>query len=510
MPTLVAEYEAPWNNNTTPKTVSATAAANDVFVVVGGTENGNTTVQTPTGGTGITWTQLEAQGTGGTQSTCAIFSATPSAQSWTLSVARSATANWWGFNALRFSNSSGIGAAESTNNGTASGLPTINITTTAANSSLVAIVVNWNGGTAEPTWGAINGYQPTLANGGTVSFFGNTANYAISAAVWPDVGAAGLKTVSQSTPTGQRYVIAVVEVLHAAGGGTITGTLTASTPTVTVGPPTSSISGTVAAPVYSGDVAASTPALTVGPPTSAISGTVTAPTYSGTLDASTPAITVGPPTSSISGTVTGPGVVTGNLVASAPAITVGPPTMAASGTVTAPTYAGDLAAATAALTVGPPTMAWSGTATPPTFSGDIAASTPGVTVGPPTTAISGTVTAPGANVLIADTPTITVGPPTTSISGTVSAPVYAGAIAAAAPTVTVGPVELAMTGVVTAPTITGTLVASLPTITVGPLSTYISDTPIPAAIEHIGTHNERSHLGVYSETAHLGIHQESE
>lgn len=218
-PTFVAEYEAAWNNTTTPKTVSATAAAGDVFIVAGGSENANTLVQTPTGGTSITWTQQEAQSGGtGNQSHCILFSAAPSAQSWTLSVARSATANWWGFNALRFSGSSGIGAHISTNNGTSSGLPTVNLTTTGANSAIVAIVANWNGGTAEPTWGAINGYTPTVANGGTVSFFGNTANYAISVAIYPDVGAAGSKTISQSAPTGQRYVIAAIEVLGSAGG----------------------------------------------------------------------------------------------------------------------------------------------------------------------------------------------------------------------------------------------------------------------------------------------------
>ncbi|HEY9418112.1 MAG TPA: hypothetical protein VIQ30_25410, partial [Pseudonocardia sp.] len=218
-PTLVTEYEGTWNNSTTPKTVAATAAANDVFIVAGGAENGNTTVSAPTGGTGITWIQQETQGAAGTVSHCRLFSAVGlSAQSWTLSVARSATANWWGFNALRFSGSSGIGAAESTNNATGSGLPSLGITTTGANSAIVAVVANWNGGTGEPTWGAINGYTPTVANGGTVSFFGNTANYAISVAVFPDVGAAGAKTVSQSTPTGQRYVIAAIEVLGSSGG----------------------------------------------------------------------------------------------------------------------------------------------------------------------------------------------------------------------------------------------------------------------------------------------------
>ncbi|MGH3350740.1 MAG: LamG-like jellyroll fold domain-containing protein [Nocardioides sp.] len=234
------------------------------------------------------------------------------------------------------------------------------------------------------------------------------------------------------------------------GGSSFTGTLTASLPALTVGPPSAAISGTAAVPVYAGDVAASTPTLTVGPPTSAISGTVTAPAGSG------------------------------DLVADLPTVTVGPPTMAMSGTVTAPTYAGDLAAATAAITVGPPTMAWTGTSTPPTYSGTLDASTPTVIVGPPMAAITGTVTAPGSNVLAADLPSIVIGPPTSSISGTVAPPVYAGALVADLPVVQIGPPVLALVGTVEGPpAITGTLVASLPTITIGPVTAAISDTTIP-------------------------------
>lgn len=206
----------------------------------------------------------------------------------------------------------------------------------------------------------------------------------------------------------------------ATSGSAITGTLSASAPAITVGPPTASITGTVDVPTYAGDVAASAPTVTVGPPSASISGTVTTPSA------------------------------TGDLAADAPAVTVGPPTVAMSGTVTAPTYAGDLAASTAALTVGPPTVA-----------------------------MSGTVTAPGANQVIASTPTIVIGPLTSNIAGTITAPVYAGAVAASTPAVVVGPTDLAMSGTVTTPTITGTLAASLPTITVGPLLAQIFDSSIP-------------------------------
>jgi hypothetical protein len=270
----------------------------------------------------------------------------------------------------------------------------------------------------------------------------------------------------------------------AAISGTVTaptysGAVAASTPAITAGPPTASISGTVTNPTWTGDVAASTPTITVGPPTAAITGTVTPPVYSGDVTASTPSLTVGPPMASISGTFTAAGAITGAVAANLPTVTVGPPTMDMSGTVTVPTYAGDLAASTAALTVGPPTTALSGTVTPPTFSGDLEASTPELTVGPPAAAITGTFVVPGSNAVAADLPTIVIGPPTVSVSGTVSVPVYAGAVAASTPTVTVGPPELAMSGSITAPVITGTMAASLPSITVGPLTAQIFDTSIP-------------------------------
>lgn len=198
----------------------------------------------------------------------------------------------------------------------------------------------------------------------------------------------------------------------------------------------------------------------------------------GTLTASTPALTAGPPTTAITGTVAAP-TYSGGVAANLPPVDVGPPAVAASGTVTAPTYAGDLAAATAALTIGPPVTTWTGTTAPPAYSGTVDASTPAVTVGPPTTVVSGTITAPGSNILAADLPTIVIGPPTSSITGTVTPPVYAGGLTASTPAVIVGPAELAATGTIAAPAVTGTLAASLPTITVGPLTAAIFDSSIP-------------------------------
>lgn len=107
--------------------------------------------------------------------------------------------------------------------------------------------------------------------------------------------------------------------------GSVSGSLAASTPALTVGPPTVSLSGAVSGPAYAGDVAASAPTITAGPPIMAASGTVTPPVYAGAIAASPPTVTVGPAELAMSGTVTVP-VYSGTLIAATPTVTVGPPT----------------------------------------------------------------------------------------------------------------------------------------------------------------------------------------
>lgn len=214
-PAFVTSYGNVYNNNTTPKTASATAANGDVLVVLGGTENGNATVSTPTGGTGITWTSRGSQPASPTnvESYCAAFSCSPSAQSWTLSVARSGSAVNWGWSGLRFSGSDGIGAASGSDNGTGSGTPSWNITTTGDNSAICVIVVDWNAADgASRTYPTVNGAAPT-----EVTYFRNSNAYTVYVFYYADAGTAGSKTVGVSSPGGQRWVGIAVEVLGSAG-----------------------------------------------------------------------------------------------------------------------------------------------------------------------------------------------------------------------------------------------------------------------------------------------------
>lgn len=229
-PTFVAEYEvADWNTTTSPKTATATTAAGDILVVLGATEDSTATLGTPTGNshtytlrqsvvvtdycTAYGWTTPATAGTG-----------------WTLSVARTGSGRW-GFTALRFSGSAGVGTSAKTN--VSSGAPSLNITTTQANSALLVIVSDWNAvDGASRTWRTVNGTTPTAGNGLERTYFRNSIAMTAYVAYYPDVGAAGLKTVGLSAPAGQKYSIIAVEVLGTAGGVNHSASATDATPVV--------------------------------------------------------------------------------------------------------------------------------------------------------------------------------------------------------------------------------------------------------------------------------------
>lgn len=208
----------------------------------------------------------------------------------------------------------------------------------------------------------------------------------------------------------------------------VTGSIAADTPTVTIGVPEVSWSGTVTPPSFTGAIAADTPTVSVGVPTVAWSGAVTPPTFAGAIAADTPTVSIGVPTSSWSGTVTAP-VFTGAITADTPAVSIGVPTVAWSGTVSAPgAVTGSIIADTPAVAIGVPTCAWTGTVTAPSYAGSIAASTPAVTIGVPTVAWSGTVTAdPSTPLVIPRDRTLVASGPAFTLTGSAPARTLAGA-----------------------------------------------------------------------------------
>lgn len=222
-PSFITEQETAWNG-TTPKSVAAsiTAVTNDILVEVAGMEQSTlSNLGTPTGGTSVTRTAraTEDANSGNTCEARAWTAPITSDQTFTPSFNTNGTLFYEG-TALLFRGSDGVGAATSTNNGTGSGAPSLNITTTQDNSAIVVVVVDWNAvDGASRVWSTVNGITPTAGNGYERSYNLDAARGTYYVAYYPDAGAAGVKTVGLSAPSTQRYVICAVEIKGAASVG---------------------------------------------------------------------------------------------------------------------------------------------------------------------------------------------------------------------------------------------------------------------------------------------------
>jgi hypothetical protein len=108
----------------------------------------------------------------------------------------------------------GVGAAVVANDDTDSGgapAPTVNITTTQANSALLVVLVAMGtGGTSY----ADDGSDVALTELGTIASGNSTY---LQTFVGADAGAVGTKTITLTNPAGDEWALIVVEVLAAAG-----------------------------------------------------------------------------------------------------------------------------------------------------------------------------------------------------------------------------------------------------------------------------------------------------
>lgn len=475
-PTRVS-YNTPASGNFSTAVASFTTAAfnvtaGDLVVVLCSIENGSTptTVTPSASGGSITWTSRASQVPSANQSAAycwtGVVGATATGITVTLNRPSTTSTLWWGMSATVYRSHGGVGVAFSGNNGTATNSAPSVSATCSANSAVVCQINDWNAasGTSR-TWRTINGSPET-----ETVYFTNASHHTVYGGFRADTGAAGSITQGLTAPTGQRWVLAGVEILGTSGSAA-TGTLSAGVPRVT-----SSIAGTTTAPVATGTLGASVPrptasiAGTVTPPTTgtlsaavplatgSAAGMVAGPVYAGTLSVSTP-----PVTGSLAGSTSVPSS-TGSIAASTPL-----PTSSAAGSVTPPTYGGTVSAST------PKTMSSiTGTATPPTYSGTLSAPIP-----PTRSTIAGTVTNPaGAATLSASVPRVigslsgTVAPPTwagtlngqfarltASTTGIVTAPVFTGTLDGTTPRPTA-----VVVGTITAPSGSGTLLAALPSL----------------------------------------------
>jgi hypothetical protein len=111
----------------------------------------------------------------------------------------------FGGGVVAYRDSAGVGASAKVN---ATGAPTLSLTTTQADSAVVVANVDWNAvdGTSR-TWRSVNGSAAT-----ELVYGRSAAHYTAYAGRHANVGAAGIKALGLSAPSGQKYATVAVEV----------------------------------------------------------------------------------------------------------------------------------------------------------------------------------------------------------------------------------------------------------------------------------------------------------
>lgn len=210
-PTFVASYGPGTLATGTTRTASVTTAVGDLLVMAVQMANGGYNVNTPTGGTGLTWTlRVDTNTTSDANTTrLKVYTAVATtAETFTCSVGGGTTIEPWVWQIQRWSNHGGYGGSASTGNGGTA--PSLAYTTTAANSALVLAVDDWN---------AIDGTTRTARTGaGTYTetlYLRNATSLTTYGGYHADAGTANAKTLGYTAPTGQKPAMAVVEVLAA-------------------------------------------------------------------------------------------------------------------------------------------------------------------------------------------------------------------------------------------------------------------------------------------------------
>lgn len=204
-PTFVTHTATVFNTTTTPKTASVAVQAGDVLVAwqiaSGDTSDG----VTPTNdGAALTWTQQQVNAAlsnvwqgiwtavaDTTRTIVVSFSVTPTSERWggDVQVWRAAS----------------VGASSKVTAG--SGAPTLNITTTQANSGIVVLIGDWAAVAGAPTWRTNAG-----AFTSTVELAGDATTYSARGGYHADAGAIGTYAVGVTAPVGETYSIIALEV----------------------------------------------------------------------------------------------------------------------------------------------------------------------------------------------------------------------------------------------------------------------------------------------------------
>jgi hypothetical protein len=204
-PTFIQEAETAWDTTTTPKTTgSVTCNAADTLVAFSIADFSGDVPTITNSGAALTWSLQQDAGVTGSFCRVRMWTATmDSTRALTFTFALTGGGQFGG-SVLTFRDSTGVGASSSTNVATAA--PTLNITTTQANSAIVV---------ANGDFTAITGARTWRAGAGTfteTTFFAAT-NYTAFGGYHADAGAINTYAVGMTAPSPQTYTIAAVEVL---------------------------------------------------------------------------------------------------------------------------------------------------------------------------------------------------------------------------------------------------------------------------------------------------------
>lgn len=206
-PDVIQEVEtSDWSTSNPKTTASFNVQAGDVLVAYLHVENGSQTFSVSGGS--LTWTLRQSTKVDLTKPETTVWTATVDTNK-TMSVTFTADGGvlLFGGSVLTFRNASVGASAKST----ASGAPTLNLTTTAANSAVVVASTDWN---------AVDGASRTWrTNAGALtetSYNYSSGRFTGYAGYHPNAGAAGTYAVGLSAPAGQLFGIVAVEIKRAA------------------------------------------------------------------------------------------------------------------------------------------------------------------------------------------------------------------------------------------------------------------------------------------------------
>jgi hypothetical protein len=221
-PTNIFNGQTTYNSGgNTSKTINVTVQTGDVLIVAAQAENfdADTSVSITVSGGGLTWTSAQTVAVN-SYGYVRLYYATATSNA-TFDITLTATGTvysgytvYWGGSVKIFRGSDGVGASSKTN--VSSGAPTLNITTTQANSAICVFNNDWN---------AVDGASRTWRTGAgsltETTYFRDAARYSVYSGYHADAGSTGTKAVGLSAPSGQKYSIVAVEVKGSAGGGAI-------------------------------------------------------------------------------------------------------------------------------------------------------------------------------------------------------------------------------------------------------------------------------------------------